>query len=96
MKGHNGSRSVYDVFQLQDGRICSYSRDYHIDIWSIETGQCDITIRVYNECANYVIQLMDGRLCTKSIDKYLRVLSLDTGECELCIDTVLYSPIKKR
>jgi F-box and WD-40 domain protein 7 len=83
---------VTDIIELQDGRICSCSQDNTIKVWSIDTGDCELTI-IFTDMVLFVIQLMDGRLCSSSIDRSIRLWNTDTGVCELVI--VMEHPVLK-
>jgi WD40 repeat protein len=85
-KGHTDN--ICAIIQLEDGRICSCSDDETIKLWSIESGQCVLTIDEHAP-VNCIIQLTDGRLCSGPHNETIKVWSKDTGVCQLIINTNL-------
>jgi WD40 repeat protein len=73
---------LYGVIQLEDGRLCSCSRDKTIKLWNIKSGRCGLTFYGHDSCVRVVLQLLDGRICSGSMDGTIRVWNRDSGECE--------------
>jgi WD40 repeat protein len=79
MKGH--TRLISDIIQLEDDRICSCSDDKTIKIWSIESGQCELTLKGHTSFVLCVMQLIDRRLCSYSYDNSVRLWNKNNGVC---------------
>jgi BTB/POZ domain/WD domain, G-beta repeat len=78
---------IYCIIQLEDGRLCSCSKDKTIRLWSIDSGENSLTIYGHGGPVSCISQLLDGRLCSGSLDSTIKVWSGDTGVCDLSIST---------
>jgi WD40 repeat protein len=81
--GHTAT--LYEVIQLEDGRICSCSEDMSIKVWSVDKKECLLSIVGHTGFVCVVLQLLDRRLCSGSEDCTIKVWNKDTGVCDLTI-----------
>jgi len=78
--GH--SKEVWEVIQLDDGRLASSGWEYTVKIWNISTETCDATLKGHASSVKGLHQLEDGRLISGAWDNTIKVWNLQTYACE--------------
>lgn len=64
------ARYFYQVIQLNDGRVCSGcgGPEANIKLWSLDSGQAEMTITGHTGLICCIGQLSDGRICSASLN----------------------------
>jgi hypothetical protein len=78
--------SVYSLVLLPDGRLVS-SHDGHIDVWNVQTGECELTLKKGHSSAaiGALVLLPDGRLVSGSLDNSIHIWDVKNGKCKLVV-----------
>jgi WD40 repeat protein len=74
---------VYCLEQLRYGSLCSGSHDGCIKVWSIITGEMEMSINGHTSRVTGIVVIDELRICScSSWDKTIRVWNTRSGECE--------------
>jgi hypothetical protein len=81
--GHTDS--VKCILQLNNGRLCSSSRDNTIKFWNLLLCVCEATIVCHHSSA--LVQYSSTQLCSCSWENKIQLWNIDSGVCEKIIST---------
>jgi len=83
--GH--AQPVKALASLPDGKLASGTADGKVCVWSIETGQCLLTLAGHTRVVRGLVWLPDGQLASSSWDSTVRVWNLQSGTQSVVMHT---------
>jgi len=85
LTGHKDGATT--VIQLKDGRIASSSYDGTIKIWSIQSGECELTLSGHTGSVWGPIECTNGTIATAgSSDFTIKIWDIHSVACVLTLD----------
>jgi WD40 repeat protein len=81
IEGH--TKRINGIIQLEDGRLCSCSKDKTVRIWSKDSGLCELSVNA-GTSISCIVQVRDGRICSGD-NHYagIKIWNITTGVCEI-------------